>query len=121
MLTLLIPPCLEIAWFNWCGEHNRYCCMIGQQANQLVSRLEEGGESETGRCQKCSGDFNASYVQCVNVGGWFSADTLHREHQYQRNRTLVGVQPSSQSVRRQDSSDLSQQTPHLLISESCLG
>ena len=27
--------------------------MIGQQANQLVSRVEEGGESETGRCQKC--------------------------------------------------------------------
>ena len=78
--------------------------MIGQQANQLVSRVEEGGESETGRCQKCSGDFNASYVQCVNVGGWFTADILHRKYHLQRNRTTLEAQPSSQPSRRQEGS-----------------
>ena len=53
--------------------------MIGQQDYQLVSSVEEGGESETGRCQKCNGDFNASYVQCVNVGRGSTADSRQRK------------------------------------------
>ena len=121
MLAYLIAPCLGIACFNWSGTQQ--ILLSDWSAGQSAGFQARGGRREWNRSvsEMCSGDFNASYVQCVNVGGWFSADTLHREHQYQRNRTLVGVQPSSQSVRRQDSSDLSQQTPHLLISESCLG
>ena len=71
--------------------------MIGQQANQLVSRVEEGGESETGRCQKCSGDFNASYVQCVTVRRWSTADSLQADSSSRSTDTAVSASPQWQS------------------------